>query len=43
MVTHDPHAASFADRLVVLVDGQIVHDGRAGEADQVHDLMKQVA
>ena len=27
MVTHDPEAASHADRLVVLRDGRIVHDG----------------
>ena len=31
MVTHDAHAASFADRLVVLADGRIVHDGPRGE------------
>ncbi|MFA4930088.1 MAG: ABC transporter ATP-binding protein [Patulibacter sp.] len=35
MVTHDPHAASFADRLVVLVDGRVVHDGPAGGVDDV--------
>ena len=28
MVTHDPEAASYADRLVVLRDGQVVHDAR---------------
>ena len=28
MVTHDAHAASFADRLVVLADGRVVHDGQ---------------
>ena len=27
MVTHDAHAASVADRIVVLSDGRIVHDG----------------
>ena len=27
MVTHDPEAASYADRLVVLRDGLVVHDG----------------
>ena len=27
MVTHDARAAAFADRLLVLADGQIVHDG----------------
>ena len=29
MVTHDAHAASFADRLLLLDDGRIVHDGGA--------------
>jgi putative ABC transport system ATP-binding protein len=43
MVTHDPEAASHADRLVVLRDGQIVHDGIAGTADDVIELMKAVA
>ncbi|MGE4426565.1 MAG: ABC transporter ATP-binding protein [Solirubrobacteraceae bacterium] len=36
MVTHDAHAASFADRLVVLKDGAIVDDGPAGGSDDVH-------
>jgi putative ABC transport system ATP-binding protein len=43
MVTHDPEAASHADRLIVLRDGQIVHDGSAGSADDVIELMKAVA
>jgi putative ABC transport system ATP-binding protein len=42
MVTHDAHAASFADRLLVLADGKIVHDGPAQSADQALDLMKAV-
>jgi putative ABC transport system ATP-binding protein len=42
MVTHDAHAASFADRLVVLADGRIVHDGDAGTAEQALDLMKSL-
>jgi putative ABC transport system ATP-binding protein len=42
MVTHDPTAASFADRLLVLADGRIVHDGEARSADEVLDLMKAV-
>ena len=29
MVSHDAHAASFADRLLVLEDGRIVRDGGA--------------
>jgi putative ABC transport system ATP-binding protein len=43
MVTHDAHAASFADRLVVLSDGAVVRDEEAGDADQILDLMKSVA
>jgi putative ABC transport system ATP-binding protein len=43
MVTHDPEAASYADRLVVLRDGLVVHDGDAGSADEVIELMKDVA
>ena len=43
MVTHDAQAASVADRVVVLVDGRIVRDEEAGTAEQVLDLMKQVA
>jgi putative ABC transport system ATP-binding protein len=42
MVTHDAHAASFADRLLVLADGQIVHDGDAVTSEQALDLMKSV-
>jgi putative ABC transport system ATP-binding protein len=40
MVTHDAHAASFADRLLVLADGRIVHDGEGATAEQALDLMK---
>jgi putative ABC transport system ATP-binding protein len=43
MVTHDAHSASIADRIVVLVDGRIVRDRGAASAEQVLDLMKQVA
>ena len=42
MVTHDAHAASFADRLLVLADGRIVHDGAVGHAEQALDLMKAI-
>jgi putative ABC transport system ATP-binding protein len=42
MVTHDAHAASFADRLLVLADGRIVHDGQAASAEEALDLMKAV-
>ena len=43
MVTHDPEAASYADRLIVLRDGLVVHDAAAGTADEVIELMKAVA
>jgi putative ABC transport system ATP-binding protein len=43
MVTHDPEAASYADRLVILRDGLVVHDGKAGSAEDVIELMKDVA
>ena len=42
MVTHDATAASYADRLLVLADGRIVHDGQANTAEEVLDLMKAV-
>jgi putative ABC transport system ATP-binding protein len=40
MVTHDAGAASYADRLVVLDDGRIARDGRAGSTEAVLDVMK---
>ena len=43
MVTHEAHAAAFADRLVVLGDGRVAHDGEAGGEEQVLELMKGVA
>jgi putative ABC transport system ATP-binding protein len=43
MVTHDPEAAAYADRLIVLRDGLIVHDCDAGTAAEVIELMKEVA
>ena len=43
MVTHDAYAASHSDRLVVLADGRIVHDGAAPAADGVLDLMKSLS
>ena len=43
MVTHDAHAASVADRIVVLSDGRIVHDGGGETTEGVLDLMKAVA
>jgi putative ABC transport system ATP-binding protein len=42
MVTHDAHAASYADRLLVLADGRVVHDASAGSAEEAAGLMKSV-
>ncbi|HEV3284858.1 MAG TPA: ABC transporter ATP-binding protein [Solirubrobacteraceae bacterium] len=42
MVTHDAHAASFADRLLLLADGRIVHDGDSVTSEEALDLMKSV-
>jgi putative ABC transport system ATP-binding protein len=43
MVTHDALAASYADRLIVLEDGRMAHDGPAGTPEDVIDVMKAVA
>jgi putative ABC transport system ATP-binding protein len=42
MVTHDANAASYAGRLIVLVDGRIVRDEGAGDTEAVLELMKSV-
>jgi putative ABC transport system ATP-binding protein len=42
MVTHDANAAAIADRLLLLEDGKIVHDGTAGSSDEILDLMKGI-
>jgi putative ABC transport system ATP-binding protein len=40
MVTHDPVAASYSDRVIFLVDGQIVDDMADPTADRVLDRLK---
>ena len=40
MVTHDPRAASYADRVLVLADGKIVNELIDPSADDVVDFMK---
>ena len=40
MVTHEAHAAAFADRLVVLRDGRVAHDGPCASEEDVLELMK---
>jgi putative ABC transport system ATP-binding protein len=42
MVTHDPIAASYADRVVFLVDGAIVDELANPDADSVLDKMKSL-
>ncbi|MBT2413902.1 ABC transporter ATP-binding protein [Streptomyces sp. ISL-12] len=41
MVTHDPVAAAYADRVVFLADGRIVDEVYGPTADKVLDRMKQ--
>jgi putative ABC transport system ATP-binding protein len=43
MVTHDPHGASYADRVVFLADGQVVDDLVSPTPDTVLERMKQLA
>ena len=40
MVTHDPVAASYADRVIFLADGRIVDEMCAPDPDRVLDRMK---
>ena len=42
MVTHDPHAASFADRVLFLEDGRIVRVLEAPDEDGVIEVMKEL-
>ena len=42
MVTHDPNAASYADRVIFLGDGQIVDQLDKPTADSVLDRMKRL-
>jgi putative ABC transport system ATP-binding protein len=43
MVTHDPVAAAFADRVVFLADGRVVDELAAPRAQTVADLMTELA
>ena len=42
MVTHDPNAAAYADRAVILSDGRIVDDLDAPNSDTVLDAMRKL-
>ncbi len=42
MVTHDAHAASFADRIVFLADGNVVDEMREPTTERVLDRLKSL-
>ena len=42
MVTHDPTAASYADRVIFLADGQLVDEMHSPSAEDVLDYMKNL-
>jgi putative ABC transport system ATP-binding protein len=42
MVTHDPNAASYADRVIFLADGRIVDELRDPTAESVLDRLKRL-
>jgi putative ABC transport system ATP-binding protein len=42
MVTHDPKAAGYADRVLFLADGHVVDELSSATADEVLDHMKQL-
>jgi putative ABC transport system ATP-binding protein len=42
MVTHDPNAASYADRVIFLADGQVVTELAEPTADAVLETMKRI-
>jgi putative ABC transport system ATP-binding protein len=42
IVTHDPRAAGYADRVVFLADGRIVDEMREPTAERVLDRMKKL-
>ncbi|GAA0585196.1 ABC transporter ATP-binding protein [Paractinoplanes ferrugineus] len=43
MVTHDPAAAAWSDRLVLLREGVIAYDGPAPRADEIADRLRGVS
>ena len=42
MVTHDPVAAAYTDRVVFLADGRIVDEIRDPDRDQVLEIMARM-
>ena len=43
MVTHDPVAAGYADRVLFLADGRVVDDIESPSADTIHARMRSLA
>jgi putative ABC transport system ATP-binding protein len=42
MVTHDPKAAGFSDRVIFLRDGQVVDELLGPDAGEIYDKMKEI-
>jgi putative ABC transport system ATP-binding protein len=42
MVTHDPHGAAFADRVVFLADGKVIDELAAPTADSVLERVRRL-
>ena len=42
MVTHDPKVAAYADRVIVLADGQVAADRKVEGEDDVIGLMREL-
>jgi putative ABC transport system ATP-binding protein len=42
MVTHDPSAASYADRVILLADGNLAGEITAPTADRVLDALRDL-
>jgi putative ABC transport system ATP-binding protein len=43
MVTHDPLAASYTDRVIFLADGKVVDELRQPSSERVLEKMKQLS
>ena len=43
MVTHDPHAAAIADRILFLADGRIVKERGRSNAHEVLETIEEVS
>ncbi len=43
MVTHDPLAAAYTDRVIFLADGRVVHELRRPTSERVLEKMKQIS